>query len=99
MLSSSDFNSLESELHSTSALFNQLGDQSRPTRLVARPNAGAVVAMKVLVEIDMVAPSRFGLEFLKAAEDRPPPVFCPEENTCQAPGDFCSRIPQRSPLA
>ena len=70
------------QLHSTSALFNQFGDQTRPTRLVTRPNAGPVVAMKVFVEIDVVAPLRFGLEFLKTTKDRPLSVFCPEENTC-----------------
>src|SRR5689334_23857362 len=99
MLSSSNFSWLNFELHSTSALFNQLRNQPRPTRLVTRPNAGAVVAMKVFVEINVVAPLRLGLEFLKASEHRPPPAFRPQENSRQAPGNFCSRIPQRCPPA
>src|SRR5882724_708237 len=99
MVSSSNFNSLEFELHSTSALFNQLGDQSRPARLVTRPNSGAVVAMKVLMEIDVVAPLGLRLEFLEAAEDRPRSIFRTEENARETPGNFCSRIPQRCPFA
>src|SRR5689334_12590411 len=99
MLSSSNFSWLNFELHSTSALFNQLRNQPRPTRLVTRPNAGAVVAMKVFVEIDVVAPLRLGLEFLEAAEHWPPPVFRPQEDPCQSPGNLCSRIPQRCPPA
>jgi len=36
-------------------LLNELGNQSRPSGLVARSDAGAIVAMKVFMEIDEVA--------------------------------------------
>ena len=55
------------QLHSFAALLNKLGDQSCPSGLVARSDASAIVAMKVLMEIDEVAPVWIVLEFLKPA--------------------------------
>lgn len=55
------------QLHSLAALLNKLGNQSRPSGLVARSDASAIVAMKVLMEIDEVAPVWIVLEFLKPA--------------------------------
>ena len=58
------------QLHSLAALLNKLGDQSRPSGLVARSDASAIVAMKVLMEIDEVAPVWIVLKFLKPAINR-----------------------------
>ena len=58
-------------LHSLAALLNKLGNQSRPSGLVARPDASAIVAMKVLMEIDEVAPVWIVLKFLEPAINWP----------------------------
>jgi hypothetical protein len=55
------------QLHSLPALLNELGNQSGPSSLVARSNASAIVAMKVLMEIDEVAPVWIVLKFLEPA--------------------------------
>jgi DNA-binding LacI/PurR family transcriptional regulator len=56
-----------SQLHSLAALLNKLGHQSRPSGLVACSDASAIVAMKVLMEIDEVAPVWIVLKFLEPA--------------------------------
>ena len=53
---------------------DQVRDEPRPARLVRGAQPGAVVAVEVLVEQDLVAPARVGLHPLDAAEARPPPV-------------------------
>ena len=55
------------QLHSLAVLLNKLGDQSRPSGLVARSDTSAIVAMKVLMEIDEVAPVWIVLKFLEPA--------------------------------
>ena len=59
------------QLHALAALLNKLGDQSRPSGLVARSDASAIVAMEVLMEIDEVAPVRIVLKFLEPAINGP----------------------------
>ena len=54
------------------APFQKFRDQGGPAGLVAGAQPGPVVAVKVLVERDVVTPARIGLEQLVAAEDRPP---------------------------
>src|SRR5690349_1998347 len=63
----------------------QLGDQGRPTRLVARADAPSTVAVEVLVERDQVTPVRIGLELLLLSEDRPPPDAVAQEDAREAP--------------
>jgi hypothetical protein len=46
------------------ALLNKLGNQARPSGLVARPDASPIVAMKELVKIDEVAPVCIVLKFI-----------------------------------
>ena len=48
----------------------QRGDQSGPPRLVAGAEAGAVVAVEVLMERNVVTPVRILLELFRAAEHR-----------------------------
>src|SRR5262245_41820069 len=43
---------------------HERGDQARPARLVAGPDAGAALAVEVLVEEDVVAPMRIALELV-----------------------------------
>ena len=55
-------------------------DNPRPTRLVAGADAGAVVAVEIFVEQQTVAPVGIFLEFLGAAEHRPPAGFVAQED-------------------
>ena len=64
------------------------GDNTRPTRLVAGPDACAVVAMKIFVEQQIVAPKRIALEFLGAPKDRPSAGLVAQEDPDQATGDL-----------
>src|SRR5512135_944739 len=77
------------------ALLDELRDEARPARLVARADAGAVVAVEVLVEEHVVAEVRVRLEPLVAAEDRAPPAGILQEDPVQAPRDFPRDVPQR----
>jgi hypothetical protein len=59
----------------TFGLLKQLGNRSGPTCLMAGPDSSACVTMEVLVEQDVVAPVRIGLERLVCAENRPAPIW------------------------
>ena len=48
---------------SPATLFNQLRNQSRPTSLVASADPSPIVSVKILMELDQVAPVRIILEF------------------------------------
>src|SRR5215472_8389717 len=48
-----------------------LGNQSRPTGLVAGTDTSTVIAMKVFVEQNVVAPVGISLELVHSAEHRP----------------------------
>src|SRR5262245_29233767 len=56
------------------------GDGPRPAGLMARAEAGAVVAVEVLVEQDEIAPVRILLELRAPSVDRPPPILAPQED-------------------
>src|SRR3954451_4390245 len=56
------------------------GDEAGPAGLVARAQPGAVVAVEVLVEEQVLAPLRVGLEPLRPAEDRPPALVVSQED-------------------
>src|SRR5262249_45216732 len=53
---------------------NQESHQARPSRLVAGANAGAVIAVKVFIEQQAVAPVRIRLELRGASEHGPAPA-------------------------
>ena len=72
----------------TAEELDQLSHQSGPARLVARPQARAVVAMEIFVEQDVVLPVWIGLKFLRAAVNRPPPGLVPQEDPRQPVGDL-----------
>ena len=59
-------------------------DDPGPAGLVARAEAGAVVAVEVFVEQDVVAPVRIVLELLGAAVHRPPAVLVAQEDAREA---------------
>ena len=62
------------------ALLQQFGHQRGPARLVAGPDAAAVVPVEVLVEEHQVAPVRVGLELLGSAVHRPAAVGIAQED-------------------
>ena len=48
---------------SPATLFNQLRNQARPTSLMAGAEPGPIVSVKILMELDQVAPVWIILEF------------------------------------
>ena len=76
-----------------------LEPEVRPAGLVRRPEAGAVVALEVLVEQDQVAPVGVGLERLCATVDRPPPRGVPQEDGRQPVGQLLGHREQGQPPA
>src|SRR5437867_5780653 len=81
------------------ALLQEFGDEAGPARLVARADAGAVVAVEVLIEQNQVAPVRVALELLRGAEDRPAAVFAAQEDPREAPRDLGGHLPEGQPRA
>jgi hypothetical protein len=66
---------------------------------MAGPDAGAVVAMKVFVEQQMVAPIRITLKFLRTTVHRPAAAFVTQKNPSQAIGDLMRNLEQTRQLA
>src|SRR3974377_1257143 len=81
-------------LHSFAALLDQLRNESGPTSLVTRANPRPVIAVKVFVEINQVAPVRILLKFLQAAIHRTGSVRRPEKDPGQPARDLRSSLPQ-----
>src|SRR5437762_13515373 len=61
---------------------------------MAGAETGAVVAMKIFVEKDEVAPVRIALEELQSSCHRAPPVLSAQENMGEPPGDFRGDLPE-----
>src|SRR6185295_7121062 len=66
------------------ALLQELGDEAGPTRLMARADAGAIVAVEVFVEGNQVAPVGIGLKFLGRAKHRPSLIVVLQKNARQS---------------
>src|SRR6058998_1470091 len=64
------------------------GDDARPSRLVARAEAGPVVAVEVFVEQEIVAPVRVLLKLARSPVDRPPALAVPQEDAGQPARDL-----------
>src|SRR5215469_7786486 len=62
---------------------NQFSDQARPSSLVARSQARAIVPVKIFVEQNVVSPVRIGLKLLGVSIHRPSPRFISQENSRQ----------------
>src|SRR5206468_8865178 len=60
------------------------GDDSRPAGLVARAEAGPVVAVEVFVEQQAIAPVRVVLELLGPTVDGTPTVLVAQEHVGQS---------------
>src|SRR5882672_8719578 len=61
---------------------------------MAGAEAGAVVAMKIFVEKDEVAPVRIALEEFQFSCHRAPPVLSAQENMREPPGNFRGYLPE-----
>ena len=81
------------------ALLEQLGHESSPAGLMARADAGAVVAVEVFVQPDEVPPVGVSLELGDAPVNRPSPVRPAQENTGQASGELSRYVPEGRALA
>ena len=66
----------------------QLGNESSPARLMRSPNATARVAMKVLVEQNVVAEVRITGEFGVTLEHRSPAISPLQEKSRQTTRQF-----------
>src|SRR5215475_524479 len=60
--------------------FDAYGHESRPACLVAGPQSGTVVTMKVLVEEEVVAPMGVRLELLGSPVDGPATAFITQKD-------------------
>src|SRR4029453_17355029 len=76
------------------ALLDELGHQPGPARLVVGPDAGAVVAVEVLVEEDEVAPVGIALEAFGRSVDGAPAVAATQEQVGEAPRQLGAHLPQ-----
>src|ERR1700688_4287335 len=77
------------------ALLHQLGDNARPSGLMAGAQASAGVAMEVLVKENQVSPMRVRLDLYKVAKNRAVPFSCTKKNACHAARQFTRYVPQR----
>ena len=80
-------------------LLNQLGDQARPAGLVARAKARAAVAMKILVEQEMVAPVWVCLQECIAAVEGPVALLIAQKEIDQPVREHIGHAIQRQILA
>ena len=62
-------------------------DEAGPAGLMACAEPGAVVAVEVFVEEDVVAPVGIGLELFRAAVDGSPAVWCGEPDGDEPVGE------------
>src|SRR5262245_55239308 len=74
---------------------DQVGDDARPAGLVRRAEAGAVVAVEVLVEEEVVLPGRVRLHALDRAEAGPAPVGAGEEDRHEPPAEVGLDLAER----
>src|ERR1700692_2462398 len=77
------------------ALLHQLGDNARPSGLMAGAQASAGVAMEVLVKENQVSPMRVRLELLQVAEYRSVALFVTKKDDCHSARQLPCPYPQR----
>src|SRR5579872_5799592 len=66
---------------------------------MAGSDAGGIVAMEILVEQEMIAEMRIGLEFFRASENGPPPLRVAQKNSRKPPRELCSHLPKIHPVS
>ena len=75
-------------------LLDQFRDQGGPARLMAGTDAGAVVAVKIFVERDEIAPMIIALELFRPAEDRPAAGVVTQKDSRQPLRNLAGHIPE-----
>src|SRR5690348_16044838 len=75
-------------------LFDQFCDETGPTGLMAGADSGSVVAVKIFIEKNKVAPVRIALKRLSRAGHRPASRRIAEKNAHKPPGNFRSYLPK-----
>src|SRR5271154_890370 len=73
---------------SAAPLVDQVGHDTRPARLMARPQALPAVSVVVLVEQQAIPPVRIFLKLAVKAKARTLPLLIPPEQTDHAIGDL-----------
>src|SRR5207247_10367693 len=72
-------------------------DDARPSGLVAGAEPCTVVAVKVLIEEDAVAPVRIALELLGSSIDRAPPIAIAQEDAGEPAAELLGHLVERHP--
>jgi hypothetical protein len=67
-------------------------NKARPSRLMRRPDASAIVTVEIFVEQKIVAPMRVGLKFFHAAEDCSASIGPPTEDSDQASRNLLAHL-------
>lgn len=75
-------------------LLKQLGHRSCPTSLMAGPDPSACIPVEVLVEQEVVAPVRIGLERLVCAENRPAAIWTAHKDVRESTRDLLGNLPE-----
>src|SRR6266403_782403 len=78
---------------------DELGHESGPTGLVTCAQSGAIVAMEVFKEVDVVAPEGIALEFLCAAIDWSAAMVVAQEDPGQPVRDLFAHLEEVQQLA
>ena len=84
--------------YSLAALLQQFRYQASPSSLMTGAHPSSIVAMKVFMERNKIAPIRIGLKLFDSAEDRTPLIRISQEDVREALGYFTSHFPQRHHL-
>src|SRR6267142_3925499 len=79
---------------SLAALLDELGDEPRPARLVAGADAGALIAVKILVEEEKVAPVWIDLERPDGAVHGAPAVAAAQEQADEPARQLARDVPE-----
>src|ERR1700704_6245115 len=79
---------------SLTALFDQLGHQTRPSGLMTRADPRAVVAVKILIKQDQILPVGIVLEYFGPSVYRPAAIVPPQESPHEPPRNLRRHLPK-----
>jgi hypothetical protein len=80
-------------------LLDELGDEARPTGLMACADAGSILAMEIFMEWDVITPMRIILKGFIPAKNGAPTSDIAAEQVDQSRGDFIGDLIQSDLLA
>src|SRR5690348_9934196 len=76
------------------ALFQELGHQCGPSRLVCGAQSHATLAVKILIEAQQIPPVRIALKFVGRSIDGAGSIFIAQEDAAQRSGEFRRNLPE-----